>query len=552
MLKFLSINNIVLIDGINIDFEGGLCVLTGETGAGKSIILDSLGLVIGNRANSSLRPKNDRLTEVTALFTNVDNVLVKEKLHEIGISGLDEIILKRQLTNDGKSKAFINDHFVSLSTLKHIGSNLIEIESQFSEQGLLDSATHLDVLDEFGNYSSLLHRTSESWMNYKKLYEEFSEIKNNYEKSINEKDLMDFELKELENLRPTENEYNILTEKKKVLINSVKITENIEKILSNLSNENERGIEELLADCIIYLNKINDFVTPEMKSISKSLDSILIDIQEFKNVFQIYQSENNVNDSNLNQIEERIFEYNRLSKKHNCPKDELIKKLIILRENLKNNSVKSMEIKEMEEKLGTSKKLFTNLSKELNNQRIKYAIELDKSINNELPALKLENSIFQTSVTSKANFNFKGNNDVIFKIKTNKDSQFDEIKKISSGGELCRFALAIKVVASVNNKVSIVFDEVDSGIGGAVASAVGERLKKLSLKKQVIVVTHSPQVAALGNEHFKVIKSNIDSKTSTNITKLGNEERIQEIARMLSGKEITDEAKMAAIKLIED
>ena len=552
MLRILSIRNMILIDDIYIEFTNGLCVLTGETGAGKSIILNSLGLVAGNRADYSLRPKNDKITQITAVFSEISNKSLFEKLKNFGIEVDDDIILKRQLTNDGKSKAYINDQLVSLNTLKKIGTYLIEIESQFSEQGLLDSNTHIDVLDEFGDYHELLSKVSNSWVEYKELSNELLEIKKINDRTSHQKELLEYELKELENFNPLHNEYDNLLEKKKILVNTTKIKENIKKVLLNFSNDDNGGIEELLSESISCLEKISDFTSLEVKKICESLESILIDVSEYKNILNSYDIDNDSNTLNLNTIEERIFEYNRLSKKHNCGKNELHKKLLNIKNALQDNSIKDSNLKNKELKLEECKEKFFKYSESVSELRKKNADKLDFLINQELPELKLENSLFKTTISPANNYSKKGNNNITFKIKTNKNTELDEIKKISSGGELCRFALAIKVVSSVNSQMSIVFDEVDSGIGGAVASAVGDRLKRLGTKRQVIVVTHSPQVAALGDLHFKVLKNSSEIKTLTHIIKLNNEDRVNEIARMLSGKEITNEAKLAAIKLLEN
>ena len=233
MLNFLSIKNIVLIDKIEIDFTSGLCVLTGETGAGKSIILDSLCLVIGHRANYSLRANNDKITEILAIFSNIKDSNLIESLSEIGIESNDDIILKRQLTHDGKSKAFINDNLVSLATLKLIGSQLLEIESQFSEQGLLDSTTHIDVLDEFGEYNELLKELKESWFSFQDSKITLDKMKLEYSKIKDNKENLDYEINELQKLNPQKIEYENLINKKKNIINSTKIKENVIKILRN-------------------------------------------------------------------------------------------------------------------------------------------------------------------------------------------------------------------------------------------------------------------------------------------------------------------------------
>ena len=551
MLRYLSIKNIVLIDDLEIDFGPGLCVLTGETGAGKSIILDSLCLVIGYRANYSLRPDNNKVTEVISIFSEISDELIRRNLKEFGIPQSSEIILKRQLTPDGKSKAFINDHLVSLMTLKKIGSQLIEIEGQFSEQGLLDTSTHIDILDQYGDYKNNLDNLKNSWEDFQSSKKLLYDIANSYEKNINNKEHLEFEIGELEKLNPQENEYEVLLNKKKNYINSTKIEENIGKVIANFSSEQNQGIEELIAENISHLEKINEFLEPGLKDSLKALDTMLIEIQDYKNRFEEFYRENVLSSSNIDGIEERIYLYKKLSSKYKCSFNDLIKKKESLINELDSIGTSKLEVEKYKIKSRELENKYIDKAKNISEKRIFHGKKIDELINHELPELKLENAEFKTFITNNDSPTQRGVDKIMFKIRTNKNSLLDEIKKISSGGELCRFALAIKVVTSKESSKSIVFDEVDSGIGGAVASSVGERLRRLGENRQVIVITHSPQVASLGNEHFKVIKTESTEKNLTDIKKLNDLERVNEIARMLSGKEITNEALMAARKLLE-
>ena len=551
MLRYLSIKNIVLIDDLEIDFGPGLCVLTGETGAGKSIILDSLCLVIGYRANYSLRPDNNKVTEVISIFSEISDELIRRNLKEFGIPQSSEIILKRQLTPDGKSKAFINDHLVSLMTLKKIGSQLIEIEGQFSEQGLLDTSTHIDILDQYGDYKNNLDNLKNSWEDFQSSKKLLYDIANSYEKNINNKEHLEFEIGELEKLNPQENEYEVLLNKKKNYINSTKIEENIGKVIANFSSEQNQGIEELIAENISHLEKINEFLEPGLKDSLKALDTMLIEIQDYKNRFEEFYRENVLSSSNIDGIEERIYLYKKLSSKYKCSFNDLIKKKESLISELDSIGTSKLEVEKYQIKSRELEKKYIDKAKNISEKRIFNGKKIDELINHELPESKLENAEFKTFITNNDSPTQRGVDKIMFKIRTNKNSLLDEIKKISSGGELCRFALAIKVVTSKESSKSIVFDEVDSGIGGAVASSVGERLRRLGENRQVIVITHSPQVASLGNEHFKVIKTESTEKNLTYIKKLNDLERVNEIARMLSGKEITNEALMAARKLLE-
>ena len=550
MLKSLYIKNIVLIDEIEIEFKDGLCVLTGETGAGKSIILDSLGLVLGNRASLSMKPKNNESAIVTAVFSDCNNLYIDNLLKENEIDYEEDIILKRIISKEGKSKSFINDQLVSLNTLKKIGENLVEIESQFSEQGLLDSTTHLTVLDQFGGYNEVLDEVRINWNSFKLLENEYLDFKKKSQMSKEQQDDISFQIMELKKLSPQVNEYEELKKKKEVLSNSEKIQIAVTKILKNLSNENNLDLESLINSSLIETEKISQFIPEISKKIVQSFDSFLIDLNEFKsNLSDILDYEGNK--FGIEEIDERIYQYNKLSKRFNCNHNELPAKITYFQNLLHNIRNDDSELgKKKDQKLMAEKKYFESANV-LSEKRKQSASAMDIMVNKELPDLKLENGFFKTNLKSSEIVGSLGIDNVKFLIRTNPKSDLDEIKKISSGGELCRFALAIKVVSSIKQIKTVIFDEVDSGIGGSVASAVGERLSRLGKKKQIIVVTHSPQVAAIGDQHLKVTKSLISGNNITKLFSLDSNEKINEIARMLSGKVITPEAQLAAKRLIE-
>lgn len=550
MLKSLYIKNIVLIDEIEIEFKDGLCVLTGETGAGKSIILDSLGLVLGNRASLSMKPKNNESANVTAVFSDCNNLYIDNLLKENEIDYEEDIILKRIISKEGKSKSFINDQLVSLNTLKKIGENLVEIESQFSEQGLLDSTTHLTVLDQFGGYNEVLDEVRVNWNSFKLLENEYLDFKKKSQMSKEQQDDVSFQIMELKKLSPQVNEYEDLRKKKEVLSNSEKIKIAVTKILKNLSNEDSLDLESLINSSLIETEKISQFIPDISKKIVQSFDSFLIDLNEFKsNLSDILDYESNK--FGIEEIDERIYQYNKLSKRFNCNHNELPAKITYFQNLLHNIRNDDSELgKKKDQKLIAEKKYFESANV-LSEKRKQSASAMDIMVNKELPDLKLENGFFKTNLKSGEVVGSLGIDNVKFLIRTNPKSDLDEIKKISSGGELCRFALAIKVVSSIKQIKTVIFDEVDSGIGGSVASAVGERLSRLGKKKQIIVVTHSPQVAAIGDQHLKVTKSLISGNNITKLFSLDSNEKINEIARMLSGKVITPEAQLAAKRLIE-
>jgi len=548
MIKHLSIKNLLLIDEIDIELNNGLCVLTGETGAGKSMILDSLGLISGERIKASFKPEKGKTSSVSAIIDISNFEFLKHELQELGIDCDDEILIKRIITENGKSKSFVNDNLISLSILKKISNNLVEIHSQFSEQGLLDSNTHIDTLDEFGDYLDSKIKIRQFWESLLESKKKFESKKEELSIVKNEREQIEYDLKEIENLSPLENEFNELVKKRVVLKNSAKISECLQSVIDNFYSETPNGIDKLLLKNISELDKIKNLLDENSLKKIEELNSIYIDIQELANYFSSLMNEE-FDASSLDKIEERIESYKRISRKHKIEESNLLE--------FKNKLIKvadsTLELEkitnEYEKVYSENLQKFENGAKKLSEIRKNSAIKLDEFINQEFPSLKLENAKFK-SFFEDANPSPNGIDKVTFKIKTNPNSEMGAIKNISSGGELCRIALAIKVIAQKKNKTTMVFDEVDSGIGGAVSSAVGERLKKLGESKQVIVVTHSPQVAAFGNDHFIVEKNTESDKSIIKLKKLNNEEKLKEIARMLSGKEITLEAVNAARKLI--
>ena len=546
MLKYLSIKNLILIKHIEINFQNGLSVFTGETGAGKSMILDSLSLISGGRTKSSIKPEKGKRTIITAIIDILHFPEIKMKLDNIGIETDNEIIIKRILDEYGKSKSLINDTPISLSTLKEVTEGVIEIHSQFSEQGLLDNTTHIDTLDNFGTNKEILSKLKVIWDDlkskenlYKSELEEFkklSEIKQTY----------DYDLKELRNLNAVSGEFEELEKKRKIIKNFIKINETLSKVNNNFSSDSIPGIEKLISENIKLLNSIEDLLDDESIKQVKNLESMILEITEISKFFQNYMHLNE-NGQSIDEIEDRISLYKKLSKKHNVSEENLIEIEKSIKSKVISLDNKENKLLEIRNNLDETKKNFINHSDSISSQRLKNCEELDLKVNGEFLDLKLENASFKTFI-EKIEYNVKGQDKVTFKLQTNPKSKMDEIKKISSGGELCRIALALKVTADKNKSSILFFDEVDSGIGGAVSAAVGQRLKRLGENRQVCVITHSPQVASVGQNHYKVTKSKFETK----LIKLDREERILEIGRMLSAEEITSEAIEAAKKLIND
>ena len=546
MLKYLSIKNLILIQHIEINFQNGLSVFTGETGAGKSMILDSLSLISGGRTKSSIKPEKGKKTIITAIIDIYHFTEIKVKLDNIGIETDNEIIIKRILDEYGKSKSFINDTPVSLNTLKDVTDGVIEIHSQFSEQGLLDNTTHIDTLDNFGTNKDILSKLKEIWEDLKSKENLYTSELEEFKKLSEIKQTYDYDLKELRNLNAVSGEFEELEKKRKIIKNFIKINETLSKVNNNFSSDSIPGIEKLASENLKLLNSIEDLLDDESIKQIKTLESIILEITEISKFFQNYMHLEEGGKS-IDDIEDRISLYKKLSKKHNVSEDDLIEVKELIKSKVISLDNKENKLLEIRNDLNETKEKFINHSDLISSQRLKNCEELDLKVNSEFLDLKLENASFKTFI-EKTEYNVKGQDKVTFKLQTNPKSKMDEIKKISSGGELCRIALALKVTADKNKSSILFFDEVDSGIGGAVSAAVGQRLKRLGENRQVCVITHSPQVASVGQNHYKVTKSKFETK----LIKLDIEERILEIGRMLSAEEITSEAIEAAKKLIDD
>ena len=549
MIRHLSISNLMLIDKIEMDFGIGLCVLTGETGAGKSMILESLELLSGRRVKTNMRSDNGQKTVITALVEISKYTFIKKILDDLDINVEDEIIIKRIIDSDGKSKAFINDNLVGLTTLKTITSNLFEIHSQFSEQGLLDNSTHMSTLDNFGNYQNELKKLSETWLELKTAEKEYLEEQSRFEEIKNKREEYEIYYNELKNFEPKKGEFEKLEHKRKILQNSRKINENLNEIINNFIKEDPPGVEKLFAKNLLMLKQIRDLLDQSTINEIDKLDSISFEISEICKTLQNFLNQE-LDHSSLEKVDDRVSDYKKLSKKHSIEPDFLESKLIEIKKKLQLTEESNLNIEKLINKLKDIEKKYLDQSQIISNLRKENAEIMDNKINSEFPELKLENATFKT-IISDCEGTEKGKDKVVFNIKTNPKSKMGEIKSISSGGELCRIALAIKVTAEKENFSTMVFDEVDSGIGGAVSTAVGERLQKLGKNRQVLVVTHSPQVASLGIHHFLVKKELLNNVTSIEVIKIDNHDKINEIARMLSGKQITHEAIEAAKKLIE-
>jgi DNA repair protein RecN (Recombination protein N) len=546
MLARISISNIVLIDRLELDFRSGLSVLTGETGAGKSILLDALSLALGARSDAGLIRHGCAAASVTAEFT-INNKLsaVRNLLEENGIDHNGELILRRTLAADGKSRAWANDIQISVKTLKQIGDELVEIHGQFENHALLDPSTHISALDEFGGYHELLENVRASYNEFYAAEKKLRSLREFLEKSAAEKEFLEHNVRELESLNPIAGEENELSARRGAMMDAEKNAAILKDAAEALSGAG-RGIDEMIFSAAHVLERIKTDPNPYQTQIDKLYEAgaAIADIAE-------HVAPATTDTSSLESAEERLFALRAAARKHRVNVDGLPDKLQDMREQLAAIDDSDATLRKLETEAAKKQSKFSILSAELHKERIAASEDLRKAILGELPDLKLGMADFDVAIED-AGPAASGASAVTFMIKTNPGTPFAGLHKIASGGELARLMLALRVVLMHGNaNKTFVFDEVDAGISGATASAVGERLARLAKNAQALVVTHSAQVAGFGDAHFLIKKSSDGKTTTTDVCEIKGDDRLREIARIISGEKITDESIATAKTLLK-
>ena len=551
MLQSLHINNVVLIDELDLDFAQGFGVLTGETGAGKSILLDSLGLVLGRRAETSLIRKGADKLSVTATFTNIDNPELMALLSENELEQSPEIMIKRTLNTSGVGKIFFNDQPISAKLLKEIGKYLVEIHGQFDNQGLLNPTNHRSILDAFGGLDKQVNACKDAYKAYQAAKKKRAEFENNIAKAKEDEENLIHWVKELEQVAPRSGEMDELQARRQELMHAEKIIENLNYAYSSLQSAD---VASALRSAQAGIDKANNLVNDKYASIYEALDAALVQVNEAIEEIENASADISLNANEQESIDSRIFALKDLARKHGCDVDALPDVLLAFKEKLNAITLGEDGLSELRSEEQQKRLAYIEAANLLHQSRVAAAQKLDAHVMSELPPLKMEKAKCITEIKSQdeAHWSENGADEVCFTVSTNPNSPQGALNKIASGGELARFMLALKVNLVQNSSLAtMIFDEVDAGIGGATARAVGERLARLGQKVQVLVVTHAPQVAALGDYHLKVEKNTVSDITTTKVYLLDEASRKEEIARMLSGEHITDEARAAAMQLMK-
>ena len=556
MLISLSIRDIVLIEQLELEWRPQLCTLTGETGAGKSILLDSLGLAIGARGDAGLVRQGCQQGSVTAVFTLTPEHPVQDILRAHDLAGAqetaDELILRRVQSSDGRSRAYCNDQAIGVGLLAEIGAQLVEIHGQNESQALTDAATQRRLLDRFGKLEGQANSVAADYATMQAAQKQLDAYREAIEKARNDTDYLTYALKELRDLAPQADEETSLSDERILLMNAEKIASDLREAEQFLRGE--RGVETALNSALKRLERAAPQAAGLLDEAVSSIDRTLIEAREASEVLAVAMSRITHDPVRLEKVDGRLFALRDIARKHKVSCDQLPALEEKFAQQLADIDGGTKRLAALESEAQAARAAYQKAAQDLSAARRKIAADLDVLVNQELAPLKLDGGQFTTQITSAEpeDGGPHGLDRISFEASTNPGMAPGAIAKIASGGELARFMLAVKVsLAAQGEPCTLIFDEVDAGVGGAVAEAVGGRLQRLAQNGQVLVVTHSPQVAARGDSHWQVRKSDAGQGMSTQVTLLQDDSRLEEVARMLAGAAVTDEARAAARRLLE-
>ncbi|WP_027141656.1 DNA repair protein RecN [Mesorhizobium sp. WSM3626] len=552
MLSRLSIRDIVLIEKLDIDFQPGLSVLTGETGAGKSILLDALSLALGARGDASLVRHGASQGQVIAVFDVPRNHPVRALLAENAIEDDGDVILRRVQTADGRTRVFVNDQPSSVTLMRDVGRALVEIHGQHDERALVDPGAHRDVLDAFGGHLGAVRSTGEAWRHWRACEQELTRHRAKVAAAAREADYLRAAVAELTKLDPQPGEETELAELRAHMMRAEKIASEIHDAQDVLS-----GPSSPLPQLASLLRRLQRKATEApglLEDVVKSLDEAMLSLDAAQSGVEAALRATEYDPQRLEKAEERLFALRAASRKHSVAVDDLAQLRDTMVADLADLDAGEERLHGLEKQAAAARETYDIAAVQLSSLRHAAAVGLTKAVMAELPALKLERAAFIVEMKSEAESRMEeGIDQIEFWVRTNPGTRPGPMMKVASGGELSRFLLALKVaLADRGSAPTLVFDEIDTGVGGAVADAIGQRLARLSKRVQVLSVTHAPQVAARAATHFLISKSGSTDRVATGIAEMDRTARQEEIARMLAGATITDEARAAAERLLRE
>ncbi|WP_018234557.1 DNA repair protein RecN [Ensifer sp. BR816] len=553
MLAQLSIRDIVLIERLDLSFDAGLSVLTGETGAGKSILLDSLSLALGGRGDGSLVRHGEDKGQVTAVFDVPPGHAARILLHENGIDDDGDLIFRRVQSADGRTKAFINDQPVSVQLMRQAGQVLVEIHGQHDDRALVDIDAHRALLDAFGGTTEPAQEVAALYRAWRDAERGLKKHRERVEAAAREADYLRASVEELETLAPRDGEEEELAESRARMMKVERIAGDISEA-SEFLNGNASPVP-LIASLVRRLERKSHEAPGLLEETVELLDTALNQLSDAQMAVERALRNTEFDPKELERVEERLFALRAASRKYSVPVTELPALAVRMIADLADLDAGEEKLKQLEKQVGEARTAFDAAARSLSEKRHNTATALSAAVMAELPALKLERARFMVEVASDPNSPSAEGIDVVeFHVQTNPGTRPGPIMKVASGGELSRFLLALKVaLADRGSAPTLVFDEIDTGVGGAVADAIGQRLKRLSKTVQVLSVTHAPQVAARAATHLLISKGPSAQKAemiATRVARMDDEARTEEIARMLAGASITEEARAAAARLL--
>ena len=551
MLKSLAIRDIVLIERLELAFAPGLSTLTGETGAGKSIILDALGLALGGRGDRGLVRAGAEQGSVVAEFDTGSDGTLREILDENAIPPEDGLILRRVVTADGRSRAFINDTPVSGTLLRRIGDLLVEVHGQFDQRGLLNPQAHRAILDAFGGLVATAAAVRDAHTAWRESVAEVETLRELVAAARREEDYLRHRERELADLGAVPGEEEDLAQRRHALMNREKVASTLGDALAALSGDG--GALARLGAADRRLERSAGLAPDLLEPAAAAVGRALIEAGEAEAVLEAALRDLSEDGGSLDQVEERLFALRDAARKHRVAVDALPGLLDETRGLLQRIDAGAGDLEAADRRAAEARDSFLAAARRLSAGRATAAARLAKAVEAELPPLRLERAKVRVALEPlpEAQWGGEGAERVAFEVCTNPGQPFGPLARIASGGELSRFMLALKVVlARLDTAATLIFDEIDAGVGGATADAVGERLARLGAERQVLVVTHAPQIAARANRHYSVGKRVAGGRTHVEVRELTPDERRDEVARMLAGAEVTDAARAAAASLM--
>ncbi|WP_282178049.1 DNA repair protein RecN [Vibrio nereis] len=551
MLAHLSVNNFAIVKSLQLELSKGMTTITGETGAGKSIAIDALGLCLGGRAEASMVRQGEEKTEVSAAFSLENNVHATRWLEDNDLLDGSDCILRRIINKEGRSRAFINGSPVPLSQLKSLGQLLINIHGQHAHHQLMKSEYQMAMLDQYAGHSNQLKSTRNAYLRWRQADNNLKQLKENSAANLAQKQLIEYQIKELNELSLGEDEYEELEQEHKRLSNSGELASTCQQTIELIyegEEVNALGILQSANHSLIQLAEMDE----SLSELPNMLSEALIQIEEANNELRAYMDNIDVDPARMAYVEERFSKVMSMARKHHVLPEELYQHHQDLLSQIEALDCSDERLGELEQDVEDKYQAFLVSSEKLHKSRIRYAKELNKLITDSMHELSMEKAQFCIEVNNKGTHPSPlGMDDVCFVVSTNPGQPMQPIAKVASGGELSRISLAIQVITAQKvDTPSLIFDEVDVGISGPTAAVVGKMLRKLGESTQVLCVTHLPQVAGCGHQQLFVAKQTKAGKTETQMNRLDSDQRVAELARLLGGSQITESTLANARELL--